>query len=171
MAIEKNQVVELAYTLRDPKTGEILDQSPEGNPLKFITGAGQIIPGLEKEIMQMNCGESKEILVKAADAYGEVNPNAFQTVQKSQLSNLPDLKEGMVLSGQDPQGHLITVRVHKIEGENVTLDLNHPMAGKDLLFEVKICDVRPATDEELAHGHVHDSENDCNCKPGCGCKH
>ncbi len=171
MAIEKNQVVELAYTLRDPKTGEILDQSPEGNPLKFITGAGQIIPGLEKEIMQMNCGESKEILVKAADAYGEVNSNAFQTISKAELSNIPDLKEGMVLSGQDPQGHLITVRVHKIEGENVTLDLNHPMAGKDLLFEVKICDVRPATDEELAHGHVHDSENDCNCNPGCGCKH
>jgi len=171
MAIEKNQVVELQYTLLDPETGEILDQSPEGNPLKFITGTGQIIPGLENELMKMNCGESKDILVKAADAYGEKNPNAYQTVSKAELSNIPDLKEGMVLSGQAPDGSLITVRVDKIEGDNVVLDLNHPMAGKDLLFKVKICDTRPATEEELAHGHVHDSPEDCNCKPDCGCNH
>jgi len=169
MPIDKHQVVELKYTLRDPQTGEILDQSPEGNPLKFITGTGQIIPGLERELMQMNCGESKEILVKAADAYGEKNPNAYQTVPKSELSNIPDLKEGMVLSGQAPDGSLLTVRVDKIEGDNVILDLNHPMAGKDLLFDVTICNVRPATVEELEHGHVHDSDQDCDCKPGCGC--
>ena len=155
MPIQNNQVVSLKYTLRDPETNEIIDQSPEGQPLQFIAGHGQIIPGLEKELMKMDKGESKQILVQAGEAYGEVNPDAFQEIDKNQLSHIPDLQEGMTLYGQDEYGRQIPVRISKIEGEKVTVDLNHPLAGKNLLFDVTIEDVRDATPEELAHGHVH----------------
>ncbi len=155
MSIQNHQVVALKYVLRDPETGEIIDQSPEGQPLLFITGLGQIIPGLESEIMKMNKGDKKEILVKAKDAYGEVNPDAFQEIDRSQLSHIEGLKEGMTLYGQDEHGHQIPVLISKVTDDKVTIDLNHPLAGKDLLFEVEIEDVRDATPEELEHGHVH----------------
>ncbi len=171
MPIEKNKVVTIEYTLRDPETKEIIDQSPEGKPLMFITGAGNIIPGLEKAILEMDCGETKEILVKAEEAYGLKNEDAYQTVSKSDLQHIPDLKEGMVLYGQNAQGQQVQVVVSKIDDQKVTLDFNHPLAGKDLLFEVKICDVRDATEEELAHGHVHAGEHNCGCGSDCGCKH
>ncbi len=155
MSIKRNQVVSLSYTLKDPETGQIIDQSTPDQPLQFITGLGHIIPGLENEILKMDKGESKEILVKAEDAYGPVNPEAFQEINRSDLAHIENLEEGMVLYAQDNQGNQIPVKIHKITGDKVTVDLNHPMAGKDLLFNVKITDVRDATQEELAHGHVH----------------
>ncbi len=158
MPIKRNQVVSISYTLKDPETGELIDQSTPDRPLKFITGLGHIIPGLENEILKMEKGESKEILVKSADAYGPVNPEAIQEINRSDLAHIEDLKEGMILYAQDSQGHQIPVKIIKVSDDKVTIDLNHPMAGKDLLFNVKIMDVRDATEEELAHGHVHDDD-------------
>ncbi len=155
MSIQNHQVVAMKYILRDPETKEIIDQSPEGQPLFFITGLGQIIPGLEAEIMKMNKGDKGTVLVKARDAYGEVNPDAFQEIDRAQLEHIDGLKEGMVLYGQDVDGNQIPVVISKVSDEKVTVDLNHPLAGKDLLFEVEIEDVRDATPEELEHGHVH----------------
>jgi len=155
MAIQRNQVVTLSYTLKDPETGELIDQSTPDRPLQFITGLGHIIPGLENEIMKMEKGESKEILVKAADAYGPVNPDAVQEINRSDLAHIENLEEGMILYAQDSHGHQIPVKILKVSDDKVVIDLNHPMAGKDLLFNVKIMDVRDATQEELEHGHVH----------------
>jgi FKBP-type peptidyl-prolyl cis-trans isomerase SlyD len=155
MSIQRNQVVSLSYTLKDPETGELIDQSTPDQPLQFITGLGHIIPGLENEILKMEKGDTKEILVKAADAYGPVNPDAFQEINRSDLAHIENLEEGMLLYAQDNQGNQIPVKIAKVTDEKVLVDLNHPLAGKDLLFNVKIVDVRDATEEELAHGHVH----------------
>ncbi|NPA43186.1 MAG: peptidylprolyl isomerase [Chlorobi bacterium] len=155
MAIKPNQVVTLTYTLKDPQTGELLDQSTPDRPLQFITGLGHIIPGLEREIMKMDKGESKEIFVKADDAYGQKNPEAVQEIKRSDLAHIENLEEGMTLYATDSHGHQIPVKILSVSDEKVVIDLNHPMAGKDLLFNVKILDVRDATPEELEHGHMH----------------
>ena len=167
MAIEaQNSVVGIEYEVKEAGTTEIVDTNKGGQPLEFVMGKGQIIPGLESALVGMNEGESKDILVKAADAYGEVNPEALQTLPKEQFEGV-DLKEGMTLYGQGEDGQTVQVTVKSFDDKEVQVDFNHPLAGKDLEFAVTVISAREATPEEAASGQVGG-----HCDDGaCGCGH
>ena len=168
MAIEaQNSVVGIEYEVKEAGSNEIVDTNKGAQPLEFITGKGHIIPGLENALVGMNEGESADILVKAADAYGEKNDEAVQTLPIEQFEGV-DLKEGMTLYGQGEDGQTVQVTVKSFDDKNVTIDFNHPLAGKDLMFSVKVLSNRPATEEEAATGQV----GGAHCEDGsCGCSH
>ncbi len=167
MAIrEENSVVGLEYEVKEAGTTEIVDSNKGGMPLEFITGKGQLIPGLEAQLAGMSEGESADLLVKAADAYGEVNPEAVQTLPKEQFEGV-ELEAGMMLYGQGEDGQQVQVIVKSFTDTDVTIDYNHPLAGKDLMFAVTIISERDATDDEVATGIVG-GEAHCH-SGGCGC--
>ncbi len=168
MAVKaENSVVGIEYEVKEAGSNEIVDSNKGAQPLEFVTGKGQIIPGLEKALEGMNEGESADILVKAEDAYGEVNPEAVQTLPVEQFEGV-DLKEGMTLYGQGEDGQTVQVTVKSFNDKEVTIDFNHPLAGKDLMFSVKVLSERDATDEEAATGQV----GGAHCDDGsCGCGH
>jgi len=166
MAIEnENTVVGIEYQVKEAGTDTVIDSNKGSTPLEFITGKGQIIPGLEKELVGMEKGESKTILVKAADAYGERNPEAQQTLPIEQFEGI-DLQKGMTLYGQGEGGQTVQVTVTDFNDKEVTIDFNHPLAGKDLEFDVTVTEARPATDDEAATGQVGGGCTDGSC--GCG---
>ncbi|MCL2319427.1 MAG: peptidylprolyl isomerase [Treponema sp.] len=168
MVITKNKVVSLDYTLKD-MNDEVIDMSgPE--PLVYLHGHGNIISGLEKTLEGKTAGESFKVTIPAADAYGEREENAVITLPRSSFGGINNLSEGMELEAQFPEGSQI-IRVIKITETEVTVDGNHPMAGMDLNFDVIIREVRDATEEEITHGHIHHShENCCDCGADNGCK-
>jgi FKBP-type peptidyl-prolyl cis-trans isomerase SlyD len=168
MAIEnENCVVAIEYEVKEAGTTEIVDTNKGGHPLEFITGKGQIIPGLEQALVGMDKGENGDIIVKASDAYGELNPEAVQTLPVDQFEGI-DLKEGMVLYGQGEQGQTVQVVVKSFNDSDVTIDFNHPLAGKDLMFTVSVLDIREATADEAMTGQIGGSESGC-CSSGGGC--
>lgn len=147
------RVIGFHYTLTD-KTGTTLDSSIGDEPLFFLENSQQIIPGLEKVIALMNVGDKKKIEVKAADAYGDVNPELVVKVKKTQFPPDAQLTVGDQFQvNNDHQSPVFTIM--SIDADEVTVDGNHPMAGKDLFFDVEIVGMRPATQEEMAHGHAH----------------
>jgi len=148
-----NKVISIEYTLTDANTSEKLDTNVGGQPLEFISGMGQIIPGLEKEIENLNSGENADVMVQPADGYGEYNEEAVQTLPKEQFAGI-DLTEGMSLYGSGENGETVQVTVKTVGEEDVTIDYNHPMAGKSLMFSVAILEVRAATEEEIQTGVV-----------------
>jgi len=167
VAIEKeNSVVSIEYEVKEAGTAEVLDSNKGGQALEFITGKGQIIPGLETALVGMDKGESGDIKVDAADAYGELNPEAVQTLPKDQFEGI-DLQEGMALYGQGENGETVQVTVKSFDDNDVTIDYNHPLAGKDLMFTVTVLDAREATADEATTGQVGGGEH---CSDGsCGC--
>jgi len=167
VAIETNQVVSIEYEVRDGD--KVVDSNVGGAPLVFMYGKGQIIPGLEKGLENMNIGEKADILVKPADAYGEYNPEATQEVPVDQFAGI-DLEEGMTLYGQSEDGGTTQVTVKEIGKENVKIDFNHPLAGKDLMFTVTLNNVREATAEEAMTGVPAENKQESEgCGTGCGC--
>lgn len=147
-------VVSLDYTLR-LDDGEIIDAS-EQEPLEFLQGYNQIIPGLERALAGMKVGESKEVIVTATDAYGEEDEDAYQLVERTLFPPEMELEEGMQLRMRDAHsGEAVDVVIAEVNESNVLLDFNHPLAGEELHFQVKVVGLRPATPEELAHGHTH----------------
>lgn len=177
MTIAKNCVVSIEYELTEAGGSDILDSNKEQAPLDFIVGKDQIIPGLENQLMSLKAGENADIKVSSADAYGEVNPEARDTLPKEQFAGL-ELAVGMQLYGQGENGESVAVTVTEFNDENVTIDYNHPLAGKDLMFSVTVIDVREATDDELISGQIgggHQQDGgDGTCSDGsgagCGCK-
>lgn len=167
MAINDNQVVSISYELKDVDIGEVLDSNLSADPLSFIVGKGQIIPGLENEIKKLNSGDNSEIKVAAKDAYGEYDDAAVQTLPKEQFAGL-ELSEGMTLYGQGEDGGTVQVVVKSFNDESVEVDFNHPLAGKDLLFAITVTEVRDATEDELMNGFVGHAGG-CGCDSGCGC--
>jgi len=167
MAIkEQNSVVGLEYEVKEAGTTEIVDSNKGGMPLEFITGKGQLIPGLEAQLAGMKEGESADIMVKATDAYGEINEEAVQTLPKEQFEGV-ELEAGMMLYGQGEDGQQVQVIVKSFTDTEVTIDYNHPLAGKDLMFSVTIISERDATADEEASGIVG-GEAHCH-SGGCGC--
>ncbi len=168
MAINEGQIVSIEYEVKDGD--KVIDSNVGQEPLVFMYGKGQIIPGLEAGIKDMNVGEKADILVKAADAYGEYNPEATQEVPKEQFAGI-DLQEGMTLYGQGEGGQTVQVTVKEIKDDSVVVDFNHPLAGKDLMFTVKLNNVREATPEEAATGIPAENQQDecCSTGGGCGC--
>ncbi len=163
MAINDNQVVSIEYDLVEKGSTDIIDSNKGHAPLEFIVGKGQIIPGLEKAIKEMNSGESKKIDVPANEAYGERNVEAVEKLPREQFAGI-DLEKGMQLYGQSQDGQTIMVTVEDFDDNSVTVDYNHPLAGKDLTFDVTIKDVRDATSEEIATGVV--GGDSCGCGTG-----
>jgi len=167
MAIEQNSVVSMHYELKDVQNGEVLDSNLGSAPLSFILGKGHIISGLESEIAKLAEGETAEIKVAAADAYGEYDAEAVQTLPKEQFAGI-DLFEGMTLYGQGEHGQTVQVTVKGFSDETVEVDFNHPLAGKDLLFAISVAEVRDATEDELLTGVVGGSAAAGGCCGGSG---
>ena len=153
LKIKDGHVVSLEYTLK--VDGEIADSSEGREPLEFVHGAGNIIPGLERVMTGMAIGESKEVVVAAVDAYGEEDEKAFMDVPRDQFPEEIPLKVGTELQVQNQAGQPMYARIDMVGEKSVRLDFNHPLAGKDLHFSVKVVGLRDATDEEKEHGHVH----------------
>jgi len=169
MTIEDNNVVSFNYEVKDAKTGEVVDSNVGQAPLSFITGKQQIIPGLESQMKGMSAGENADILVPAAEAYGEYNPEAVQTMPREQFAGI-DLQEGMTLYGQSEDGQTVQVTVKSFDENEVVIDFNHPLAGKDLLFTVTVSEVREPTVNESLSGQVEQPGQESDgCGTGCGC--
>lgn len=153
MSIAPDQVVSIHYTLTDD-AGEIIDSSSGGEPLMYLHGHGALIPGLERELTGKSTGDRLRVDIAAADGYGEYDRALVQQVPRRALKGIANVTVGMRLQAQTAQGAR-PVTVTHLSGDMVTLDGNHPLAGKNLHFEVQVAAVRAATAEELAHGHVH----------------
>ena len=153
--VKDAMVVQLEYQLT--VEGEMIDSTDldTGEPIEFIQGQGHIISGLENELYGMKVGETRQVAVEAAQAYGDVDPEAFLTLQRDDFPESMSPELGMVFEMHEPDGDTLLARVIGVEVDEVEVDLNHPLAGKDLLFDVKVVGLRPATIEELDHGHVH----------------
>ncbi|MDX9732077.1 MAG: peptidylprolyl isomerase [Bdellovibrionales bacterium] len=147
------RVVSFHYTLKN-QAGEQLESSFGSDPLMFLEGVGQIIPGLEEAIKKMNAGDKQTVTVKAAEAYGEVEKDMIVEVPRERLPK-KDVEVGDRFHADAGDGHAQVVQVVKVTDTHVTIDGNHPLAGQDLTFEVEISATREATKEELAHGHAH----------------
>jgi FKBP-type peptidyl-prolyl cis-trans isomerase SlyD len=152
MQIAQDAVASIHYTLTDD-SGNKLDAS-DGTPLAYLHGNGNLIPGLERELEGKSAGDKLKVKIAAADAYGEYDKSLVQRVPRRALKGVGDLRVGMQLHTQSAHG-VRAVTVTQIVGDMVTVDANHPLAGQTLNFEVEIAEVRAATQEELAHGHVH----------------
>ena len=153
MAINKNQVVSIEYTLIEKGQEEVLDTNKGQVPLGFIMGKGMLIPDLEESIKGMSKGESSVVEVSGTVAYGEIKEEAVETLSKEQFPKI-ELKKGLQLYGQNEDGLTIVVTVVDFDEETVTVDYNHPLAGKDLVFDLTIIDIRDATDEEINTGVI-----------------
>lgn len=153
MQIADGTVVAMDYALKDDD-GNLIDQSQPGNPLAYLHGHRNIIPGLEAALVGKQTGDSVDVRVDPADGYGEFNAALEQVVPRERFEGVEHLEVGMQFQAGTEQGP-VTVRVTKVEGDSVTVDGNHPLAGKHLNFSVTITEVRAATEEEIAHGHLH----------------
>jgi FKBP-type peptidyl-prolyl cis-trans isomerase SlyD len=170
--VAKDLVVSLEYTLT--VDGEVIDSSEENGPIDYIQGHENIIAGLESALDGMKVGEAKKVNVKAKDAYGEYDPEAVEEVPLSEFPNDIPLEVGVELAVEDEDEGPISAVIEEVGKDSVTLNFNHPLAGKDLNFDVKILSIRAATAEELEHGHIHDEDEecdgDCDCEDGdCDC--
>lgn len=153
-SIQDGKVVSFHYVLTDDE-GNQLDSSPEGQALPYLHGAGNIVPGLESELAGREVGDKLDVTVPPAKAYGERKGPGAQAVPRSAFPEGADIQPGMVVGAQGPDGQPVHLYVTKVEDEQIWLDPEHPLAGKTLHFSVEIASIRDATEEEQAHGHVH----------------
>jgi FKBP-type peptidyl-prolyl cis-trans isomerase SlyD len=152
MTIQKDKVALIEYTLTNA-AGEELDAS-NGQPLAYLHGHGNLIPGLENELEGKQVGDKFTTTIAAADAYGDRVDALVQEVPSSMFQGVDNLEVGMRFQAQSEQG-MHSVEITAIDGDQITVDGNHPLAGQDLTFAVEVVGLRDATDEELDHGHAH----------------
>ena len=158
LKVADGQVITMEYTLK--VDGEIIDTSEGNGPIEFIQGAGNIIPGLERELYGMAIGAIKNVVVIAQDGYGEVDPDAYTEVPRGQFPDNIPMETGTQLELHDQDGNPMHARIDKVGEATVRLDFNHPLAGKKLFFDVKVTGMRDPTKEEREHGHVHGEEHE-----------
>ncbi len=152
MNITEGKVATIDYTLTDD-AGNVLDQSKDEGPLSYLHGFGNIIPGLETALEGKTAGDALKVNVAPADAYGDRDEELVQSIERERFPD-GDIKVGMRFQAHTPHGsRMLTVLA--VDDEEITIDANHPLAGKRLSFDVKVVEVRDATEEELEHGHVH----------------
>ena len=152
--VQNGLVVSMDYKLT--VDGEVLDSSDGAGPLQFLAGYDNIVPGLEREMIGMKIGESKDVVVTPEDGYGEFDEEGFMDVPRSEFPGDMEIEEGAELSVTDEDGQNQYARVEIVTDESVRLDFNHPLAGAELHFNVKVVALREPTKEELDHGHVHE---------------
>lgn len=161
MKIAQQKVVKLHYSVMD-KDNNAIDSSFDNEPLEFIIGSGFLIPGLENALIDKQAGDTFTVEVEAKDSYGERHDGLMQAVPKSMFDGM-DIEVGMQFRATTDDGEQ-TVVIIDIQEDDVIVDGNHPLSGIDLTFDVEVLEVRDATEEELAHGHVHG-------EGGCGSNH
>lgn len=154
MQIADKAVVAIDYTLRNDE-GEVLDSSEGAQPLAYLHGAANIIPVLEQALLGKKAGDELEVSVEPEDAYGEFSLELVATLERSMFEGVEELLPGMQFHASAPDGGMQVVTVRDVDGDQVTVDGNHPLAGQRLHFKVKVVSVREATAEELDHGHAH----------------
>ena len=147
-------VVSMHYKLTDAE-GTVIDSSEGSDPLTYLHGAGNIIPGLEKELVGKTEGATMQVTVDPSEGYGELNPEMIQTVPREAFQGVESIEAGMTFQAEGPDGSAQHIVVKEVDGDNIIIDANHPLAGKELNFDVEVVSVREATEEELDHGHVH----------------
>ena len=153
MQIAKHRVVTLHYTLKD-NDDNILDRS-EGGSFCYLHGANNIIPGLGDALTGKTAGDELSVSIPPEQAYGMHDATKTQTVSREMFPSGQNVEAGMQFHAQNPEGQSLVVTVVKVEGDQITVDGNHPLAGVQLNFDVKVMDVREANGEEIEHGHVH----------------
>jgi FKBP-type peptidyl-prolyl cis-trans isomerase SlyD len=171
MKIQKESFVSIDYTLT-LESGEVVDKSAPESPLEFVCGFNQIIPGLEKELMgRESNGESFQVMVSPEEAYGERSDELVQKIPRDQFPEDAELKTGMSFQATSPQGMPVNFMVSGLEEGTVEVDLNHPLAGKPLTFDVAINSVREATKEEIeaVNAPACNPDNPSECGGGCSC--
>ena len=154
MQVTKDKVVSFHYTLT-LDSGDVVDSSSGKAPLSFLVDSGQIIPGLEKEMLGLEVGDKKSVKVQPEEGYGLSEEQLIQTIERNQIPDSLELKVGEMLRGQSEDGQVVEGKVVFIDDQKVKIDFNHPLANQVLNFDVEIVDVRDATAEELSHGHAH----------------
>ncbi len=162
LTVKENMVASVHYTGTLPDSGEVFDSSEGREPLSFLVGHKQMIPGFEEEIMGAKVGEKKEFILSSERAYGDRDENAVQQIAREQFTQLEEeakLEVGMQLVGQMPHGPS-PFQITNLTAEAVTADFNHALAGQALTFNVEIGDLRGATDDEQAHGHAHGADGE-----------
>lgn len=158
MTVENQKVITINYTLKNAD-GEIIDQSNDGS-FCYLHGAQNIIPGLENALTGKTKDEKINIVIPPEEAYGEYNSAITQIVDRAMFGD-EELEVGMQFQAQGEDGGLILITISAIDGDNITIDGNHPLAGVTLHYDVHVVDVRDATEEELSHGHVHSHGHSC----------
>jgi FKBP-type peptidyl-prolyl cis-trans isomerase SlyD len=153
MQVGKDKVVSIDYTLTDDG-GEVIDTSSGGEPLTYLHGGGEIVPGLERALEGKAPGDEVNAKIEPDDGYGQKNPGLIQPVPRAQFPGVKDIQVGMQFQAQTNHGPRV-VTVVGVDENNVTVDANHPLAGATLNFAVKVVEVRDATPQELDHGHAH----------------
>lgn len=154
MQIATNKVVSIDYTLTNDQ-GQVVDSSSGREPLAYLQGHHNIISGLESALEGKSAGDNVKVTIPPADAYGERDESLRHAVPRKMFENAENVQVGMQFQTMSEQGATQIVTVTGVDAEHVTVDANHPLAGETLTFDVTIVDVRDATDEEVAHGHVH----------------
>jgi FKBP-type peptidyl-prolyl cis-trans isomerase SlyD len=157
MAIGANKVVTLNYKLSDDE-GNLIQITKENEPFVYLSGKNQILPKLEEAIDGMIIGGKKNIELKSSEAYGDYDDKAVQQVKKQEFPENANLEAGMEFMARTPDGKPVPFVIKEVKDEDVTIDFNHPLAGRNLSFDVELVDVRDATAEELEHGHVHGAD-------------
>jgi FKBP-type peptidyl-prolyl cis-trans isomerase SlyD len=152
--IKKNSVVNLSYSLKN-SSGQELDKAGGENPFAYLHGVGQIVPGLENALEGLAVGDKKEVTVSPEEGYGNIVPGLAMSVERSNFPEGAEIKTGMQFMGEVGDGKQIVFTVKGVEGDQIQVDGNHPLAGETLHFAVEVMAVRDATEEELSHGHVH----------------
>ncbi|MCA9472311.1 MAG: peptidylprolyl isomerase [Nitrospirales bacterium] len=155
LTIGERSVVSMHYKLTDDK-GTVIDTSEGSKPLAYLHGAGNIIPGLEKALVGKTEGESLRVRIEPSEGYGDVNPDLIKIIERKAFEGIEKLEAGMTFQAKAPDGSTQNIMVTKVDGDDVTIDSNHPLAGITLNFDIQILSVREATKEELDHGHTHE---------------
>ena len=154
MQIEKHKVVSIDYTLKDDD-GNVIDSSEGGDPLAYLHGMGNIIPGLENELEGKEKGDSLSVRIAPEDGYGEKSDALTQVVPRNMFEGVDKIEVGMQFHAADEQGNMQVITVSDVNGDEITVDGNHPLAGVHLNFDVEVVDIRDASSEEIEHGHAH----------------
>ena len=154
MLIAANKAVSIDYTLTND-AGEVIDSSAGGAPLVYLHGAGNIIVGLEKALLGKEIGSELSVTVEPEEAYGEYSAELVATLGRDMFEGVDELEVGMQFHASGPDGGMQIVTIRDIDGDDVTVDGNHPLAGRALRFACKVTEVRAASAEEIAHRHVH----------------
>ena len=158
MQIAEQSVVSIHYILTND-AGETLDTSDGREPLVYLHGAQNIIPGLENELTGKSIGDSFDVTIQPENAYGTVNPELVQTVPHSAFEGVEKVEPGMQFQARGDDGETQVIAVTEVTDSGVTVDGNHPLAGQVLNFSVRVEKVREATEDEIAHGHLHSGES------------
>lgn len=156
MKIADGMAVTMAYVLKDD-AGAVIDTSEGDEPLEYLHGAGEIVPGLEKAMTGKAVGDKVEVKVGPDEGYGKHHPEGIQEVPRAAFEGIDDIKAGMRFQAEGPDGASL-IQVVEVKGDKVVIDANHPLAGKTLHFAIEVLAIREATEEERDHGHVHGAD-------------